>query len=384
MSLTPADVRHKQFGTTRLRPGYVEEEVDAFLDEVEAALDRLIQENEELRAKLAEVLRGGGKPAPALSSPSEPPPERRQPAPVESPLLTPADVRHKQFGTTRLQPGYVEEEVDAFLDEVEAALDRLIQENEELRAKLAEVLRGGGKPAIASLASPLSEPEPEMLAPEPAMMAPEPSLEPRQSDSSMMGVRPNGSRSPRAEPVAEPPRSRRHWLDTYMPAGVPVNADVSLLVRVGTDPSDIGGGRVQLRDFETGPGAMPVTVIAQARRGLSPTGPLEQVLVVPETGDSDPVRFTFRAEQAGLFKIRVSAFAGGTFLGELATELSVGAAGRLAGGRVRTAALEPIRAEPGEVTLQVRFDGEQYTFQLLSESYLFEPVIAQALTARPG
>ncbi len=68
MPLTPADVRNKQFSTTRLRPGYDEEEVDAFLDEVEAELDRLIQENEELRAKLAEVLRGGKMAAPLSSS----------------------------------------------------------------------------------------------------------------------------------------------------------------------------------------------------------------------------------------------------------------------------------------------------------------------------
>jgi DivIVA domain-containing protein len=93
MPLTPADVRNKQFSTTRLRPGYDEEEVDAFLDEVEAELDRLIQENEELRAKLAEVLRGG-KMASPLNSPhmdgpdlmqSEPlrvEPERRQPEPM--------------------------------------------------------------------------------------------------------------------------------------------------------------------------------------------------------------------------------------------------------------------------------------------------------------
>ncbi len=66
MPLTPADVRNKQFSTTRLRPGYDEEEVDAFLDEVEAELDRLIQENEELRAKLAELLRGGKSTVPAL------------------------------------------------------------------------------------------------------------------------------------------------------------------------------------------------------------------------------------------------------------------------------------------------------------------------------
>jgi DivIVA domain-containing protein len=82
--------------------------------------------------------------------------------------LTPADVRNKQFSTTRLRPGYDEEEVDTFLDEVEAELDRLIQENEELRAKLAEVLRGGGKPAMA-LSSPLSDPKPDMMMSEPPM-----------------------------------------------------------------------------------------------------------------------------------------------------------------------------------------------------------------------
>jgi len=99
--------------------------------------------------------------------------------------LTPADVRNKQFSTTRLRPGYDEEEVDAFLDEVEAELDRLIQENEELRSKLAEVLRGGGKPAVA-LSSPLSDPRPDTMVSEsqleqPMMMErrPEPMSQPR-------------------------------------------------------------------------------------------------------------------------------------------------------------------------------------------------------------
>ena len=89
--------------------------------------------------------------------------------------LTPADVRNKQFSTTRLRPGYDEEEVDAFLDEVEAELDRLIQENEELRAKLGECLRGkvpGGAAGMAS-APVADQPKPEMMAPEP-MKGPEP------------------------------------------------------------------------------------------------------------------------------------------------------------------------------------------------------------------
>ena len=91
--------------------------------------------------------------------------------------LTPADVRNKQFSTTRLRPGYDEDEVDAFLDEVEAELDRLIQENEELRAKLAEVLRGGGKPAMA-LSSPLSDPRPDTMSVEPPTMVEQPMRRP--------------------------------------------------------------------------------------------------------------------------------------------------------------------------------------------------------------
>ena len=98
--------------------------------------------------------------------------------------LTPADVRNKQFSTTRLRPGYDEEEVDAFLDEVEVELDRLIQDNEELRAKLAECLRGG-KSTVSALNSPLTEPEPELMTPEPMMPEPE-----RRPEPAMMSMAP--------------------------------------------------------------------------------------------------------------------------------------------------------------------------------------------------
>src|ERR1700685_843729 len=102
--------------------------------------------------------------------------------------LTPADVRNKQFSTTRLRPGYDEEEVDAFLDEVEGELDRLIQENEELRAKLAELLRGG-KSAVPALSSPLSDPKPDMMAPPEQPQRVEP--ERRQPERVMMGGMPH-------------------------------------------------------------------------------------------------------------------------------------------------------------------------------------------------
>src|SRR5690606_3893653 len=58
MPLTPADVHNVAFKKPPIgKRGYDEEEVDAFLDEVERELARLIEENSELRASLE---RGGG------------------------------------------------------------------------------------------------------------------------------------------------------------------------------------------------------------------------------------------------------------------------------------------------------------------------------------
>jgi DivIVA domain-containing protein len=95
MPLTPEDVRNKQFTTVRLREGYDEDEVDAFLDEVEAELTRLLRENDELRAKLAAATRAASAapptaPQPAVReepkkvAPPAPPPQPPQPAPVEA------------------------------------------------------------------------------------------------------------------------------------------------------------------------------------------------------------------------------------------------------------------------------------------------------------
>jgi len=64
MPLTPADVHNVAFKKPPIgKRGYDEEEVDAFLDEVERELARLIEENNELRAQLERG--GGGGRAPA-------------------------------------------------------------------------------------------------------------------------------------------------------------------------------------------------------------------------------------------------------------------------------------------------------------------------------
>ncbi len=93
MPLTPEDVRNKQFTTVRLREGYDEDEVDAFLDEVEAELTSLLRENEELRAKLAAATRAAqqaqaqAQQAQAAAAAGGPPALRKErPEPVPAPV----------------------------------------------------------------------------------------------------------------------------------------------------------------------------------------------------------------------------------------------------------------------------------------------------------
>jgi DivIVA domain-containing protein len=114
--LTPADVRNTKFTVTRRRPGYDQKDVDDFLDRTEAELSRLVLENHELTG----AKHGGAIPR-----------VRPHPSP-----LTPHDVRNTKFAVSRRRPGYDQREVDTFLDRTEAELDRLIRENEELRAQL--------------------------------------------------------------------------------------------------------------------------------------------------------------------------------------------------------------------------------------------------------
>ncbi|CAN5145628.1 DivIVA domain-containing protein [soil metagenome] len=67
--------------------------------------------------------------------------------------LTPEDVRNKRFTPVRLREGYDMGEVDQFLDEIEAELERLTVENQELRAKVSAASTGEPTSAIPTIAS---------------------------------------------------------------------------------------------------------------------------------------------------------------------------------------------------------------------------------------
>lgn len=90
MPLTPEDVSNKRFTPVRLREGYDMGEVDQFLDEVEAELDRLNKENDDLRTKLS-AAQSGAAPAPLPPAPVfEKAPEPIAPPPPPAPVAAPA------------------------------------------------------------------------------------------------------------------------------------------------------------------------------------------------------------------------------------------------------------------------------------------------------
>ena len=75
MPLTPADVHNVVFKKPPIgKRGYDEDEVDAFLDVVEAELARLIEENNELRAGVGRAREEAPAPAPAAVAAPPPPP----------------------------------------------------------------------------------------------------------------------------------------------------------------------------------------------------------------------------------------------------------------------------------------------------------------------
>jgi DivIVA domain-containing protein len=107
MPLTPADVHNVAFSKPPIgKRGYNEDEVDAFLDLVEAELTRLIEENSDLRQRIEELdqeLASGGGTGPTVAAQPtqaiptvEPESEPAQPAPAAAPAEASAGTNEEQ------------------------------------------------------------------------------------------------------------------------------------------------------------------------------------------------------------------------------------------------------------------------------------------------
>jgi len=123
MPLTPADVHNVAFKKPSIgKRGYDEDEVDAFLDVVEAELSRLIEENTDMAARLSEF-EAGGSPAPKVAAPVAA--AVAAPAAAPAPVAASSEAAHTQ--AARLL-GLAQETADRLTQEAKAESEKMLAE----------------------------------------------------------------------------------------------------------------------------------------------------------------------------------------------------------------------------------------------------------------
>lgn len=159
--------------------------------------------------------------------------------------------------------------------------------------------------------------------------------------------------------------------DTVRPGRV-----FSLLVSV------VLSGGAPLKPFEVPAGGQRLALIIDAP-GLRVLGDHRQTVLVPPYGDSEPVKFDLIGDDPGPRRVSVTAWDGGSYLGELTVEVSVEHDGPVRPDREKRGEVREERTN-GEVTLLVRYDPYQkaYRFEFIDVDYP-EEVLGQ-LVYDPG
>ncbi|WP_353114109.1 DivIVA domain-containing protein [Microbacterium sp.] len=122
MALTPDDVVHKEFQHVRFKDGFDPDEVDDFLDEIVVEWRKALEENNELKAKLA-AYESGEAAAPAAA-----------PAPVEAAPVVAAPAPEAATAPTTATAGIIELAQrlhDEHVAEGEAKRQQLISDAEQ-------------------------------------------------------------------------------------------------------------------------------------------------------------------------------------------------------------------------------------------------------------
>ena len=152
MALTPEDVVTKQFQHVRFKEGFDPDEVDDFLDEIVVEWRKTIAENEELKARVAE-LESGASSTPAAPAEAEPVVEvaaaeavvDEVPAPVAAPAAT---------GGAAASAGIIELAQrlhDEHVAEGQAQRDKLISDAQTQAASILAAAEATGRDEIARL-----------------------------------------------------------------------------------------------------------------------------------------------------------------------------------------------------------------------------------------
>ena len=184
--------------------------------------------------------------------------------------------------------------------------------------------------------------------------------------------------APGAGEVTGGPEPVRHLVGRC-PDIVSVSEPFSLLVQITT-----AADGVPLKRFPVAAGGTDVLLVAYPHPGLRLRSGHRALLRVPREGDSERVMFELQADSPGPRRVDVTAWLGGTYLGELAVNVIAERDARPGGpGRAVSARIDTESAE-GAVTLVVRYEPAQnlYRFEFRDEDNPDE--VEQRLSYEPG
>lgn len=158
--------------------------------------------------------------------------------------------------------------------------------------------------------------------------------------------------------------SQRRYLRGQCPDSVPVGKPFSLLVSIVRVAA---AGHAELEPFDVPPEGRDVLLVVHAP-GLRLLSGQRPIVHVPAEGDSRPVMFELRAETPGPRRVSVTAWLGGSYLGELLVEITA-ERDRPPGPDRDVLAEMATESTVGAVSLVVRYDPVQraYRFEFRDE-----------------
>jgi hypothetical protein len=156
---------------------------------------------------------------------------------------------------------------------------------------------------------------------------------------------------------------RQRYLKGQCPDSIPVGEPFSLLVSIVL----AGPASARLKPFDVPPEGRDVLLVVHAP-GLRLLDRQRMSVHVPADGDSEPVMFELRADTPGPWPISVTAWLGGSYLGELIVEVAAERDRRPDTNREVFAEITT-EATNGAVSLVVRYDPRQnaYRFEFRDE-----------------
>ena len=168
------------------------------------------------------------------------------------------------------------------------------------------------------------------------------------------------------EVIAEPALEQR-YLQGRFPERVRLGEVVSLLVRLGLAAGDALSSR--LKPFSVPAQGTGITLALLESPGFRPRSQRAAIRVFPGR-DSDWALFDLEAVTEGVHTLRVLAFAGGTALGELTVQATVGGDVATSAMAEHTAPAGGASRDPGEVSLVIHYDRDRavYRYQLIDWS----------------